>query len=59
MNPFHNKIIKITTCPSCSKSTQQVRPTSLPHSYFIGKGATLGEGNLPVITLNKPCIPNC
>lgn len=38
---------------------QQVRPTSLPHSYFIEKGATLGEGSLPVITLNKPCIPNC
>ena len=40
-SPYPNRIIRITTCPTCGKETDAIRPTSLPNSYFIEKGATL------------------
>lgn len=59
MNPYPNRIIKITTCPACNKQTQAVRPTSLSNMYFLDKGATLNEDGMCVTTQSKPCLPNC
>lgn len=58
-SPYPNRIIKITTCPTCGKETDAIRPTSLPNSYFIEKGATLHSDGKCIVKQPKPCLPNC
>ena len=58
-SPYPYRILKVTTCPSCSKETTAVRPTSLPNMYFLDKGATLNEDGMCVVRQPKPCLPNC